>query len=157
MCLVISEDKDERFWRGVYEHPSVKPHVSFGLDVDLADLLGNEWVTPLRAEHGGFFFVRLDGLGRVHELHTLFTPEGWGREVLQALKEAVELMFQRGAQIITTYDVEGNWRSKPPKTFRFEPAGDFAATHLGPRLRTWVLTRNAWEASPARQRMATCL
>ena len=154
---MIREDRDLAFWTAVYEHPKIKPHVSLGQDINLADLLANEWVLPLRAEHGGFFFVRLDGLGRVYELHTLFTPEGWGREVLLALKAAVEHVFQAGAQVITTYDVEGYWRSKPPKTFRFEPAGDFAATELGPRLRSWVLTRNAWEASPARQRMASCL
>lgn len=154
---MIRVSRDVGFWNGVYEHPEVKPHVSLGHDVDLSELLGNPWITPLRAEHGGFLFVRLDGLGRVHELHTLFTPEGWGREVLNALKEAVEHMFQNGAQIITTYDVEGHWRSRPPKTFRFEPAGDFAPTDLGPRLRSWVLTRNAWDNSPARLRMAQCL
>lgn len=153
---MIREDRDVGFWHGVYEHPAVKPYVSLGHDLDLAAILGNPWVTPLRAEHGGFLFVRLDGLGRVHELHTLFTPEGWGREVLTALKAAVERMFQNGAQIITTYDVEGYAKSRPPLTFRFASAGDYAPTHLGPRLRSWVLTRNAWEVSPARQRMTPC-
>jgi hypothetical protein len=150
---VIREDRDHAFWNAVYEHPAVKPHVSLGHDVDIiTPLLANPAVTPLRAEHGGFLFVRLDNLGRVHELHSLFTPEGWGREVLQALKEAVSEMFARGAQVITTYDVEGNWRSRPPKTFRFQPCGDYAPA-LGVNLRTWVLTRADWEASPARRSM----
>lgn len=153
---MIREDRSLEFWNGVYEHPEVKPHVSLGHDLDLAAILANPAVTPLRATHGGFLFVQLDGLGRVHELHTMFTPEGWGREVLGALKDAVSLMFSRGAQLITTYDVDGHWRSRPPKTFRFEPCGDFAPTTLGPRLRTWALSRIAWEASPACQRMTPC-
>lgn len=149
---MIREERDPAFWRAVYEHPEVKPHVSLGHEVDLEALVSNPAVLPLRAEHGGFFFVRLDGLGRVYELHTMFTPEGWGREVLQALKEAVSEVFALGAQLIITYDVEGNWRSRPPKTFRFEACGDYAPA-LGASLRTWLLTRAAWDASPARQRM----
>lgn len=154
---MIREDRDVSFWSTVYEHPEVKPHVGLGQDIDLAEILDNPWVVPLRAEHGGFLFVRLDGMGRVYELHTMFTPEGWGREVLLALKAATQEIFERGAQVIVTYDVEGNWRSRPPKTFRFEPAGEFAPTRLGRSLRSWVLTRTAWETSPARQRMASCL
>lgn len=151
---MIREDRNPDFWAAVMAHPEVAPHVTFGQAVDVAAILENPWVTPLRADHGGFLFVRLDGMGRVHELHTMFTPEGWGREVLQALKEAVAEMFERGAQIIVTYDVEGNWRSRPPKTFRFEVCGDFAPVPDFPhRLRSWVLTRAAWDASPARQRM----
>jgi hypothetical protein len=149
---MIREDRDGEFWRNVYEHPEVKPHVSLGHELDVAAVAADPRVTPLRAEHGGFLFFRLDSLGRVYELHTLFTPEGWGREVLQALKEAVTEIFARGGQLITTYDVETNWRSRPPKTFRFQPCGDYAPA-LGVSLRTWVLTRDAWEASPARLRM----
>lgn len=149
---MIREDRDLAFWTDVYEHPQVKPHVGLGHDLDLSLILDNPAALPLRAEHGGFIFVRLDNLGRVYELHTLFKPEGWGREVLQALKEAVTEIFAGGGQIITTYDVEGNWRSRPPKTFRFQPCGDYAPA-LGVSLRTWVLTRDAWEASPARLRM----
>lgn len=151
---MIEECRDPAFWAGVASHPEVAPHVTFGHAVDFDAIVSNPWVTPLKAEHGGFLFVRLDGQGRVHELHTLFTPEGWGREVLLALKAAVALMFERGAQVIVTYDVEGNWRSKPPKTFRFEAAGDFAPVPDFPhRLRSWVLTSAAWNASPARLRM----
>lgn len=149
---MIREDRDPAFWTSIYEHPAVKPHVSLGLDVDLAPLLENERVTPLRATHGGFLFVQLDGLARVYELHTLFTPEGWGREALLSAKAAFAEMFARGAHLITTYEVAGNPRSQPPLSFRFAPAGDFAPA-LGASLRTWTLTRNAWEASPARLRM----
>jgi hypothetical protein len=151
---LIREDRDPAFWAGVASHPQVEPQVTFGQDLDFAEIVSNPWVLPLRAEHGGFLFVRLDGCGRVYELHTLFTPEGWGREVLLALKEAVDVVFNRGAQVIVTYDIEGHWRSRPPKTFRFEPCGDFAeAPNFPHRLRTWSLSSAAWNASPARRRM----
>lgn len=153
---MIREERDAGFWQAVHDHPEVKPHVSFGVDLDLAELVAHPGVLPLAADHGGFFLVRLDGLGRVWELHTLFTPEGWGREVAQALKEAVALVFAKGAQVITTYEVEGHWRSQPPRSYRFAPAGDFAPA-MGRNLKTWVLTKSAWEGSPARARMSECL
>jgi hypothetical protein len=149
---VITEDRDYGFWSGVYEHPAVKPHVSLGHKLDLAAILANPAIVPLRAEHGGFLFLRLDNLGRVYELHTLFTPEGWGREVLLAAKDAFTAMFEAGAHVIVTHEVAGNPRSQPPLSFRFAPAGEFAPA-LGAMLRTWTLTRAAWEASPARRRM----
>jgi hypothetical protein len=151
---VIREERDPAFWTAVYEHPDVKPHVCLGRAVDLAPLLAHERVLPFRADHGGFLFVQLDGLGRVHELHTMFTPEGWGREALIAAKHAFAEVFARGGQIVTTYEVRGNPRSQPPLSFRFERAGEFARCDaLEADLRSWVLTRNAWEASPARRRM----
>jgi hypothetical protein len=151
---VIREERDPGFWNAVVEHPEVKPHVTLGQDLELSEIVTHPGVVPLAAEHGGFLFVRLDGLGRVYELHTMFTPEGWGREVMLALATACERMFQTGAQLITTYEVEGNWRSRPPKTFRFEPCGDFAeAGSLPARLRTWALSRLDWSTAPARQRV----
>jgi len=150
---LIRESRDVEFWTHVYEHPEVRPHVSFGHELDIASVVEHASVLPLRAEHGGFLFCRLDGLGRVYELHTLFTPEGWGREVHLAAKQAFCRVFETGAQLVTTYEVEGNPRSRPPRTFRFEPAGDFAPAENLPPLRTWVLTRNAWEASPAHRSM----
>jgi hypothetical protein len=126
--------------------------VSLGHALDLAAILEDPRVTPLRAAHGGFFFVQLDALGRCLELHTLFKPEGWGRGALLAAKAAFLLMFERGADVIVTHEVAGNPRSQPPLSFRFQPAGAFRPA-LGASLRTWVLTRAAWEASPARRRM----
>lgn len=151
---LIREDRDAGFWTEIYEHPAVKPHVGLGHEIDMGAIVESLQVTPLRAEHGGFLFVRLDGLGRVYELHTMFTPEGWGREVLLSSKLAFAEMFSRGAQVITTYEVEGNKRSQPPLSFRFQPAGEFAhAPELNANLRTWILTRTAWDNSPARSRM----
>lgn len=152
---MIREDRDPGFWTDVISHPEVAPLVTFGHKIDLSAVLDNPWVTPLRAERGGFVFFRLDGLARVHELHTLFLPEAWGsREILISAKQAFAEMFARGAQVIVTYEVAGNPRSQPPKTFRFQPCGEFVlADGLNAHLRTWILTQTAWETSPARQRM----
>lgn len=150
---MIREDRDVAFWTGVANHPAVMPHVGLGQPFTM-EAVASPAVTPLRTENGGFLFVSLDPEGRTQELHTMYRPEGWGREVLQGLKEAVSEMFARGARLITTYDVEGHWRSRPPKTFRFTPCGDYAqAPGFNVRIRSWRLTQAAWEASPARQRM----
>ncbi len=146
--LDLVEDRDPAFWDRVANHPEVAPHVFLGHEaVTFADIVQHPSVTPLRAIHGGFVFCRLDGLGRVQELHTLFTPEGWGREVLLSAKQAFALIFSRGAQLVTTYEIESWWRSRPPKSFGFQPAGDFAPSPLG-SLRTWILTADAWDKSP---------
>lgn len=154
--LDIFLDRDPAFWDGVANHPEVAPHVFLGQQgLSFMECVSHPSVTPLRAKHGGFIFAKLDGLGRVYELHTLFTPEGWGREVFIAARQAFNRIFDQGAQVIVTYEVEGWWRSRPPKTFRFAPAGDFepAPPEYGVNLRTWILTREAWEKSPARGRM----
>lgn len=99
----------------------------------------------LKGEHGGFFLAQIDPLGRVHELHAAFRPEGWGDEPGRLLKR---FLAEDGWDVILATEVEGNWRSRPPKSFGFRPAGPFAG-----QFRTWILTRAAWEQSPARRRM----
>lgn len=151
---MIREDRDYRFWQRVVDHPEVKPHVGLGQDLDMAAAMANPAVTPLRSENGGFLFLRLDHRGKLQELHTMYLPQGWGREVFHALAAAVEEMFTRGADLIVTTEVDDNWRSRPPKTFRFEPSGSFApAPGFTQLFRTWHLTRAAWDASPARRRI----
>lgn len=154
---MITEDRSLSFWRPVFEHPAVNPHVALGHDVDLDGILSSSLVTALRADHGGFLFVQLDGAARLFELHTMFTPEGWGREALFSAKEAFAEMFRRGAQIVTTFEVEGNQRSQPPRSFGFVQAGEFSeVAALGVRMRSWVLTCLAWNASMACKRMMSC-
>lgn len=150
---MITVDDDPEFWDRIAHHPEVWPSVSLGHDFDLKALVTSPRTVALRATHGGFLFVQLDQLGRVFELHTMFEPEGWGREVFLAAREAFNAIFAWGGQVVTTYEVEGHWRSRPPRTFRFEPAGEFAEAQGLGSLRTWVLTRTAWEASPARKIM----
>lgn len=149
---MIREDRDVAFWSAVAEHPAVAPHVSLGRDFDISTLIQHPLVTPLRSDHGGFLFVRIDQLGRIYDLHALFTPDAWGREVNSAFKGALSEMFRRGADIVTSLEVLDWWRSRPPRSFGFRPAGEpFRAE--GFDLRSWSLTRSAWNASPARKRL----
>lgn len=152
---MIREDRDYRFWADLIDHPQVAPHVTLGRQLDIAPMLQNPWCVPLRSERGGFLFIRLDGLGRVYELHTAFRPEAWGtREIPLAASEAFEAIFARGAQLVVTYEVAGNRRSQPPKSFRFVVCGEFSPAPDCPEpLRTWSLSWSDWEASPARLRM----
>lgn len=115
-------------------------------------LVSAENVTPLRSANGGYLFARLDPLARIYELHALYRRAGWGWETNRALKSALALMFARGAFVIVVSEVGGNPRSQPPRSFGFRPAGDFVPSH-GFDLRTWTLSRAAWEASPACKRM----
>lgn len=147
---MIREERDPWFWNRVANHPEVAPHV-FVRDLD--QIVTHESILPLASEHGGFLFCRLDTFGRFWELHTLYTPEGWGKEVLLAAKAAFRRVFEVG-QVVTTYEVEGWWRSRPPRSFGFTQAGEFRAVpDMDIALSTWVLTKAAWEQSPACRRV----
>lgn len=104
-------------------------------------------VLPLASEHGGSIFRNVDGVGIVWELHTLFLPDGWGREVVWFARQALEHLFSKGAQVIFTFEEGGLWRSAPPRSHGWKGAADYAPTVFGD-LKSWVLTRNAWENSP---------
>lgn len=144
--------RDEGFWRPVIEHPEVAPHVSLGSDLDwLPVLLGSPDCLPFACEHGGYFFVQTAPLARLWDLHAAFLPSGWGRAAHDLLRTSLRRL--RGWDLITVSEVSGNWRSRPPRSFGFRPA---APEQDG--FRTWVLTRTAWEQSPAFRRMETqCL
>lgn len=148
----LTLDRDPAFWSRINEHPAVKPHTTLGqTDYDLPAFVANPRVTPLRSRNGGVFLVDL--AAQVVELHIMFTPEGWGREALCALIAAVEWAFGSGAQIVTTYQARGSSRWTPPASFRFQQAGDYQHfPALGVELRSWVLTKRAWETSPAYRR-----
>lgn len=150
---MIEVCRDPAFWMGIASHPQVAPHVSRGHEVDWS-IVTQPHVLPLRAEHGGFLFSQLDGVGRVCELHTLFTPEGWGREVAAAAKLAFDEVFGRGLQIVTTLEIDGNLRSSPPRSFGWRAAGEFGMVNmLDCRAKSWFLTADAWGLSPAKQRV----
>jgi hypothetical protein len=146
---MIRTERDPAFWREIVSHPMVNPHVLMGFDFDIGELATRESVMPLAAEHGGFLFCKLDGLGFVYELHSMFTPEGWGKEVARAGKEALDTMFGAGAGVIVT--VETHDGKAPPRSFGWKPSSPFTPTMVG-EARSWVLTREAWEASPAFRR-----
>lgn len=141
--------RDEAFWRPIIEHPEVKPGVSLGSDFDwLPVLLENPDCLPVAGAHGGYFFVTTAPLGRFWDLHAAFLPSGWGRAAHDLLLACLKHLA--GWDAITAMEVAGNRRSRPPLSFGFRPA---APERDG--FRTWILTRTAWEASPAFRRMET--
>jgi hypothetical protein len=151
---VIREERDGAFWFEIASHPAVKGAV-MGLDPRaVAEAAMRPTLLPLASDNGGFLFGRMDGLGLVRELHTLYRPAGWGREAAGAAKEAFAWVFA-AAQVVVTYEMQANPRSRPPRSFGFTQAGAWRRTAAG-ALRAWVLTRAAWELSPAHRRYATC-
>jgi hypothetical protein len=147
---LIRVERDPAFWRWVTDHPAVREGALLDPDAVLDTLIVNPTVIPLASEHGGFLFIQRDGIGRVFELHSLFRPEGWGRNVIRAGRAAMIEMFSRGMDTVFTYSVEGSPRSRPPASAGFIEAGPFQyAALVDRRLKTWVLTRQAWENSPA--------
>ena len=111
-----------------------------------------DMVLPLASERGGFIFIRRDECGFVCELHTLYDPTAWGsREIVVAAKQAFNAVFIAGYHVVTTLEVRENAHSQPPRSFGFMQAGDWRDSPLG-EVRMWVLTRAAWEASPASRR-----
>ncbi len=149
-------ERDPAFWTAIAAHPALE-RLRHGLDPAVfGALAARPEMLPLAAEHGGFLFSALDGFGFARELHTLFTPEGWGREALTAGIEALGVIFAGPCQALLTYEVADNPRSRPPRTFGFVLAGDWRETGVG-TLRLWVLTREMWIESPARMRRNRCL
>lgn len=151
-------ERDPAFWAAVLACPEVAQGAAFGQAIDIAAVVANPAILPLRAEHGGFLVCALDPAGWLRELHSLFTPAGWGREVHGAGKAMLVRCFGEGMQALATYEARANPRSRPPVSFGFQPMGDFSpaphiAAEVAPDLRGWILTRRAWEGSPAARRM----
>lgn len=146
------EQRDPVFWGRIFRDPDVVPTLFGQAPESVIALLQNPSVMPLATEHGGFMFISRCGFGRVWELHTAYTREGWGREVHRAGKAALRRMFADGAQIIFTHEQIESWRTRPPKSFGFRPEGEPFAHEFGV-FRLWLLTREAWEASPACARL----
>ncbi len=148
-------ERDPAWWTAIAAHPRVAPFMG-GIDPALVGALAArpEFI-PLASANGGFLLHRRDEFGLVWELHTLFTPEGWGREAVTAGIEGLNLMFGANARVIVTLETQANPRSRPWRRFGFEPAGPYAATPMG-EFRPWVLTQAAWvesRAAAARRRV----
>ena len=77
----------------VIGHPSVKPHVSLGLDEvpSVGFLLDDPANVCLMNEHGGFLFRQF--LPDQYDVHTMFLPSGRGKRALDAAREAKRIMF----------------------------------------------------------------
>jgi hypothetical protein len=144
---LLAENRDPEFWRALADHPSCV-HVKGGYDVDIGELIANPRNQAFSSQHGGWLALPLDGLSRVFDLHALYLPEGRGRA---AFLDLLAVLGQIDFDLATVFETE-NPMSRPPKTVGFRPAGPARPSFLG-SVRTWVLTRDAWEASPARRRL----
>jgi hypothetical protein len=146
---MIRDERSAAFWARISEHPAVKPHTKLD-PTDWEAFLSRPDVRPLASANGGHLFAAMDCLGRAWELHSLFRPEAWGQEVNAALKAALGHLGPW--DVIVTHEVADWWRSRPPRSYGFRVAGPFHASPIG-EIRTWTLTRAAWEKSPVRRRM----
>jgi hypothetical protein len=147
---MLREERDPDWWTAIAAHPGVADGV-YGMTPEAVGKIAERAdIVPLASEHGGFLFARLDVLGFARDMHCIYTPEGWGREVTLALVVALETIFQQ-AQIVQVFEMATNPNSRPPRSFGFAIAGEFRRTTLG-FLRLWVLTQTAWESSPAHRR-----
>lgn len=145
--------QDHRFWDEIAQHPEVAPHVFVDREPEtLQPLLSMPGTIAMASENGGIIFMTRDPLGMVYEMHTLYRPEGWGREVAIAAKQFMQEMF-KAASVIVTQEQEGNWRSCPPKSHGWQVAGEYCSVGLSKRLRMWVLTKQSWITSPVGRKM----
>lgn len=141
-------NRSAEFWDGVASSPEVAPFVFMDLPVQsLGGLVENENNEPFASDNGGVLFVKTDHLGSIYEMHTMFRPEGWGREVAITGAKALHYIFSK-ALIVFTYEQEGHWQSRPPKSHRWKSSGEFVDQGLSKRLKLWYLTRDDFLSSP---------
>lgn len=146
--MISGVNRDVSFWDSIAFHPEVAPFVFLDHPrSSLSVLIEDEKNVPFSSDHGGVLFVKTDHLGSVYEMHTMFTPEGWGREVALTGAASLHNIFKT-ALMVFTYEQEGHWRSCPPKGHRWKSSGDFVDHGLSKRLKLWYLTRDDWLSSP---------
>lgn len=150
--MTVRIERDPAFWTAVAAHPAVV-HTLHGLAPEfIGQLALRDDMLPLAAEHGGFLVAKTDPLGFVAELHTLFTPEGWGREVTTNAVEGLRIVFGLGFQVLTTFEVRSNPRSRPARSFGFIRSGDWRETQIG-EIRMWTITAQSWRESAVWRRV----
>ncbi len=148
--------RDPSFWDSVAQHEAVAPFVFMGEEPrSLGFLVSDERNLPLRSDNGGVILLSMDALGFYREMHTLYTPDGWGREVATAGRGFMREAFKT-CHVLFTNEQEGEYRTAPPKSHGWKPCGDFTNVGLLRRLRPWMLTKEAWLASPV-GRKTECL
>lgn len=146
-------ERDYLFWDSVASHEAVAPHIFMGTEpFSLKEMVQRTTTLPLRSEHGGVLLVGLDGFGLVREMHTMYTPEGWGREVARNGKLFMVEAF-RTTEVLFTHEQEDNWRSRPPKSHGWVSVGDLKSVGLSKRLRLWMLTRDNFYSSPVGRKL----
>ena len=142
-------ERDPAFWTAIAAAPECAGALMGMAPETIGALAANPAVFPLASAHGGVLFARLDAFGFAFEVHTLFTREGWGARRSTPASAPWGSCCATARPLILTYEVDGAPRSKPPRRMGFVPAADWRGTPVG-RLRPWVLTKEAWEAAPAR-------
>ena len=146
--------RDAAFWDRIASHPQVAPAVFMGAaPFTLAPVVENEANQPYASQNGGIVFLAKDPAGFVVEMHTLYTPEGWGREVAENARIFMAQAFKR-ASLVLTFEQEGR-PTRPPLSHGWKPCGPFGGPTT-PRLRLWSLSREAWTVSPV-GRKTKCL
>lgn len=147
---MIRIEREPEFWENIARHPACRFAIKGMTPEQVGLTVQHPAVTPFATDHGGWVFSGFGGVGLVVELHALYEPAGWGKEAAQALKEALCIVF-RTAHVVVAYQVAANPHSRAPLSFGFVDAGEWQATRLGV-MRAMVLTRTAWESSPAHRR-----
>jgi len=91
---MIHRSFDAQFFNRVVNDPAVHRYASLGLisgPLDVTELVLDPNNYLLATEHGGF--LGIDRGNGTYEVHTMFLPEGRGKEVKEAAHEAVRYMF----------------------------------------------------------------
>lgn len=146
-------NRDPSFWDSIANHPQVSPFVFMGKEAgSLEGLVTHPDALPMASENGGLIFVKMDLVGLVRELHTMYRPEGWGREVARHAPLFMDEAFNH-CSLITTHEQEGEWRTRPPRSHGWTVSGEFMDCGLNKKLRLWLLTREAWIGSPVGRKL----
>ncbi len=149
----VREERDPAWWASVASHPAVAPHVfGGGPAFDFSGSITNPASLPLRSENGGIIFLPLDPLATTLEMHTMYLPQGWGREVAVAAKRMMDRAFDT-ALVVVTYEQQGHYRTRPPRHHGWTLSGAPRDIGLAGPLIGWALTRDQWNASPAKRRL----
>lgn len=137
--------RDAAFLNEVLNDPSVRPHVSLGIEgaLDITPLLAEEGNFFFSTEHGGFLV--LDKGDGVYEVHSQFLPAGRGLAALRAAREAMEFMFTRtGCEVLMTYCPDGN-RGAVGLSRAAGMARRDEVVMFGQRMDVYAITRKEWQ------------
>ena len=112
---MVRQDFTAEFLNSVGNDPSVRPYIGNpdSGPVDVSNLLDTS--VFLVTDHGGFVFHKLNP--GYYCLHTMFLPEGRGKHVAAAARDAFMWMFCRtDAEEIVTYSPKARRASRPPRS-----------------------------------------
>lgn len=146
---------DATFLNVVANHPDVRPFLGGGDGVlDLSGLVSSLANVTVQGEHGGFIAIS-QGLG-VYDIHSLFLPDGRGREAMTLMREGLGYLFLRTDAVELTTRVPSNNASAKALaqladfTVRFERfkcwpdiGGPFDVATYGLTIEHWAMKSHA--------------